>query len=197
MALGIYYLHCCRPAVLHLDLKSANVLLDDYGRAKVCDFGLAHLKEEHGVLTSRMGSPMWTAPEILKGEAATETADSYSFAMLLYEIISRRLPYVGIPAPQARQPAPRSERRERRARTVVTVPRGGADHRGRDHEHAAAADAARGGRGEWPPAPARGGDARLLGARGGGAPGLQHHPRRARSDRRRLQATRVGSDFRL
>ena len=106
VALGIYYLHCCRPAVLHLDLKSANVLLDDYGRAKVCDFGLAHLKEEHGVLTSRMGSPMWTAPEILKGEAATETADSYSFAMLLYEIISRRLPYVGIPAPQAPAPPP-------------------------------------------------------------------------------------------
>ena len=35
VALGIYYLHCCRPAVLHLDLKSANVLLDDFGRAKV------------------------------------------------------------------------------------------------------------------------------------------------------------------
>ena len=31
---------------------------------KVCDFGLAHLKLDQGVLTSRMGSPMWTAPEV-------------------------------------------------------------------------------------------------------------------------------------
>ena len=35
MALGIYYLHCFDPPVLHLDLKSANVLLDELGTAKV------------------------------------------------------------------------------------------------------------------------------------------------------------------
>ena len=35
MALGIYYLHCFSPPVLHLDLKSANVLLDELGTAKV------------------------------------------------------------------------------------------------------------------------------------------------------------------
>ena len=35
IALGMYYLHCCRPCVLHLDLKSANVLLDRHGVAKV------------------------------------------------------------------------------------------------------------------------------------------------------------------
>ena len=38
IALGVYYLHCCRPCVLHLDLKSANVLLDRHGVAKVTDF---------------------------------------------------------------------------------------------------------------------------------------------------------------
>ena len=37
IALGVYYLHCCRPCVLHLDLKSANVLLDRHGVAKVTD----------------------------------------------------------------------------------------------------------------------------------------------------------------
>ena len=35
VALGMFYLHSCKPPVLHLDLKSANVLLDDYGVAKV------------------------------------------------------------------------------------------------------------------------------------------------------------------
>ncbi|KAL3912691.1 MAG: hypothetical protein SGPRY_008248, partial [Prymnesium sp.] len=64
VALGIFYLHSCKPPVLHLDLKSANVLLDDSGKAKVCDFGLAHLKLGSGVQTHRMGSPMWTAPEV-------------------------------------------------------------------------------------------------------------------------------------
>ena len=48
MALGIYYLHCCKPPVLHLDRKSANVLLDRHGHAKVCDFGLAYRYEVDG-----------------------------------------------------------------------------------------------------------------------------------------------------
>ena len=70
--------------MLHLDLKSANVLLDEHGVAKVCDFGLAHLKLGSGVNTSRHGSPSWTAPEVLKGEARDEKADTYSYGMLLF-----------------------------------------------------------------------------------------------------------------
>ena len=58
------YLH---PDVVHRDLKTQNVLLDGMGRAKVCDFGLAHLKLGADVRTDRMGSPMWTSPEGLKG----------------------------------------------------------------------------------------------------------------------------------
>ncbi len=46
MALGIYYLHEFDPPVLHLDLKSANVLIDDAGIAKVCDFGMSHVLED-------------------------------------------------------------------------------------------------------------------------------------------------------
>ena len=100
VALGIYYLHCCKPPVLHLDLKSANVLLDRHGHAKVCDFGLAHLKLGNDVRTDRMGSPMWTSPEVLKGEARNEKADTYSYGMLLYELLTRQLPYGGYAAAQ-------------------------------------------------------------------------------------------------
>ena len=46
VALGIYYLHEFDPPVLHLDLKSANVLIDDAGIAKVCDFGMSHVLED-------------------------------------------------------------------------------------------------------------------------------------------------------
>ena len=82
--------------MLHLDLKSANVLLDEHGVAKVCDFGLAHLKLGASVLTARMGAPSWTAPEVLKGEARDETADSYSYGMLLFELMSRELPFANV-----------------------------------------------------------------------------------------------------
>ena len=41
---------------------------------QVCDFGLAHLKLGSGVNTARHGSPSWTAPEVLKGEARDEKA---------------------------------------------------------------------------------------------------------------------------
>ena len=100
VALGIYYLHCCKPPVLHLDLKSANVLLDRHGHAKVCDFGLAHLKLGNDVRTERMGSPMWTSPEVLKGDARNEKADTYSYGMLLFELLTRELPYGGYAAAQ-------------------------------------------------------------------------------------------------
>lgn len=74
VALGIFYLHSSKPPVLHLDLKSANVLLDDYGKVKVCDFGLARLKLGSGVLTQRIGSPMWTSPEV---SASSVSADAH------------------------------------------------------------------------------------------------------------------------
>jgi len=93
VAHGMYYLHSCHPPVLHLDLKSANVLLDRSGRAKVCDFGLAHLKREAFVHTARVGAPAWTAPEVLRGGNISEAADSYSYGMLLYELLSSQPPY--------------------------------------------------------------------------------------------------------
>ena len=96
VALGLYYLHCCKPPVLHLDLKSANVLLDKHGIAKVCDFGLAHLKLGSDVRTDRQGSPMWTSPEVLKGDARNEKADTYSYGMLLFELMSRELPFATV-----------------------------------------------------------------------------------------------------
>ena len=40
--------------------------------------------------------PQWTAPEILRGQPHDESADTYSFGVLLYEIMSRKLPYAGV-----------------------------------------------------------------------------------------------------
>ena len=85
-----------RPSGVHLDLKSANVLLDENGSAKVCDFGLSHVMEDAAVESgSSMGSPQWTAPEILRGQSYDQKADTYSYGVLLYEVMSRTAPYSG------------------------------------------------------------------------------------------------------
>ena len=124
VALGVYYLHCFAPPVLHLDLKSANVLIDAHGVAKVCDFGMSRVLaaggDSEGEGASRrpnepaptppdlpprppshstqpaLGSPQWAAPELLRGEECAEAADVYSFGILVYEAVARQLPYAGL-----------------------------------------------------------------------------------------------------
>jgi len=62
-ARGMTYLHGMDPPVLHRDLKSANLLLDDSFATKVCDFGLSRLKA-HGSMTGNCGTVQWMAPEV-------------------------------------------------------------------------------------------------------------------------------------
>ena len=61
--------------------------------AEVCDFGLSHTMEEAAVAAAQgtMGSPQWTAPEKLRGQRYDEKADSYSYGILLYEVLLRRV----------------------------------------------------------------------------------------------------------
>jgi len=63
-ARGMNYLHCGKPAVLHRDLKSANILLDDSYNPKVCDFGLSRIKAHENSMTANYGTGQWMAPEI-------------------------------------------------------------------------------------------------------------------------------------
>ena len=60
---GVAYLH--DVGVLHLDMKSPNVLLNSAFQAKLCDFGLAKVREQVGVHTTLRGvSPVWAPPEM-------------------------------------------------------------------------------------------------------------------------------------
>jgi len=100
VALGMIYLHMRDPPVLHLDLKSANVLLDEHYTAKVCDFGMSHVMEDAAAAAAEeegrgIGAPQWTAPEKLRGEKYDEKADVYSYGVVLYETMARRMPYLG------------------------------------------------------------------------------------------------------
>lgn len=68
VALGMSYLH--GKNVLHCDLKSSNVLIDERWNVKLCDFGLSriHTTKKKKKTYMRIGTPHWMAPEILKGE---------------------------------------------------------------------------------------------------------------------------------
>jgi serine/threonine protein kinase len=93
-ALGINYLHSLQPVIVHRDLKPSNLLVDESWNVKVADFGFARIKEENVTMT-RCGSPCWTAPEVIKGDKYTESADVYSFGIIMWEVLTRRQPFAG------------------------------------------------------------------------------------------------------
>ncbi|CAM9846383.1 unnamed protein product, partial [Discosporangium mesarthrocarpum] len=95
-ACGMNYLHRHQPPILHRDLKSANLLLDDSYTVKICDFGLARLKAFSNSMTGNCGTVQWMAPEVLSYDKYTETADVYSFGIVCWELLSRMCPYEGM-----------------------------------------------------------------------------------------------------
>jgi hypothetical protein len=120
IARGMQYLHCMYHSVscllclifilllfvhvafkplpiIHRDLTTANVLLSASNRAMLCDFGLSRIKNESGSMTAAMGSLPYMAPECFRGEHYDQSVDVYSYAIVLWELISlRRMPPQGI-----------------------------------------------------------------------------------------------------
>ncbi|KIO27683.1 hypothetical protein M407DRAFT_23112 [Tulasnella calospora MUT 4182] len=95
---ALAFLHQLDPPVCHGDIKSANVLVSADFRARLCDFGLARLHEDSGfgrleTSTGFKGSIRWCSPEILNGAPRAPTSDVYSWAWLVWEIMTGKLPY--------------------------------------------------------------------------------------------------------
>jgi len=96
IACGLSYLHSRN--ILHHDVKSSNVLLDDRLRAVLCDFGLSRIKQETNTIGTlpkqAVGTLAWMAPELFQRRAKyNKSADIYSLGMVFWEIASRAMPF--------------------------------------------------------------------------------------------------------
>ncbi|WCJ24866.1 Protein kinase superfamily protein [Euphorbia peplus] len=92
---ALAYLHeAIEPKVIHRDIKSSNILIDDEFNAKVSDFGLAKLLDsgESHITTRVMGTFGYVAPEYANTGLLNEKSDIYSFGVLLLEAVTGRDP---------------------------------------------------------------------------------------------------------
>ena len=84
--------------VMHRDIKPSNILLDDTGRAYLCDFGLARLVTgiDHVTRTGALlGTPHYMAPEQAVSANVDARCDTYSLGVVAYEMLAGSLPYDG------------------------------------------------------------------------------------------------------
>lgn len=95
IAYGMEYLHS--KQVMHRDLKSLNILLDADKHPKICDFGMARTEDQNNIMTGGVGTPQWTAPEVLLSTGFyNEKADVYSYGIILWEMVTGDIPYRGL-----------------------------------------------------------------------------------------------------
>ncbi|CAO1948607.1 unnamed protein product [Urochloa humidicola] len=96
---GMEYLH--GQGVIHRDLKSQNLLLNDEMRVKVADFGTSCLETKCQATKGNKGTYRWMAPEMTKEKPYTRKVDVYSFGIVLWELTTCLLPFQGMTPVQA------------------------------------------------------------------------------------------------
>lgn len=98
IANGMAYLHSRN--VIHRDLKPSNIMLTGSNRAKIADFGMsvANTGQE---LTAETGTYRYMAPEVIRHESYSSNADVYSFGIVLWQLVSREIPFANLTPIQA------------------------------------------------------------------------------------------------
>jgi serine/threonine-protein kinase len=99
---GLDYIHA--HGVVHRDLKPENIMVDDQDNIKLIDFGIAGdaaaKRLTYANFTAAIGTPNYISPEQVKGRRGDGRSDIYSMGVILYEMLSGKLPFTG-PNPMA------------------------------------------------------------------------------------------------
>lgn len=127
-AQGMNYLHSMEPPIIHRDLKSANLLCDDHFTVKVTDFGLARFNPTRDATRRTFcGTLPWVAPEVFGKGGYSLAADVYSYAVVVWEVLTRASPYSSLSAPQIVQGVVESSLRPSCASIDALIAKGGED----------------------------------------------------------------------
>ena len=86
-----------RLGVVHRDLKPQNIMIDKEGNARIMDFGIARSLRAKGITGAgvMIGTPDYMSPEQVDGKEADQRADIYSLGVILYEMVTGRVPFEG------------------------------------------------------------------------------------------------------
>ncbi|KAK7283770.1 hypothetical protein RIF29_13516 [Crotalaria pallida] len=96
---GLSYLH--QNDIIHRDLKASNLLMGEKGVVKIADFGVARLLDPAGIMTAETGTYRWMAPEVIEHKPYSHKADIFSFGIILWELLTGKLPYENLTPLQA------------------------------------------------------------------------------------------------
>ena len=93
---GLEYAHSHQPSIIHRDIKPANIVVLEDGTVKIVDFGLARLVHSRNTCVGQlMGSFHYMSPEQIKGVDVDGRSDIFSTGVVLYRLLTRKLPFEG------------------------------------------------------------------------------------------------------